>query len=316
MSSGIRAYVRQHHLGLVAIFIALSGTAYAVDGPLAGQNTVGSQDIINGEVTNQDLGANSVGEGKILDDSVEGRDVKAETLTGTDILDDSLTGAELGAASVGAAEVADGALSGADILDGGVTGSDIATGTVTGGDIATGTVSGVDILDNGISGGEIATNTLTGADINESSLTTVPDASAIDGIDSAQLGIVDFGRLVQAQGGGEQILLRGQMGTLNSRCQSDGDATLKYVNSLTTPQVDVADNVGGATEYHQNIASGASVFVLDLSGTGAVTSGQVQAHTEVPGPQEAVTFFVSVQSGNGSGGGPCNFMGQALYSSD
>ena len=50
MSSRIADHIRRNVYGLIAIFIALSGTAYAVDGPLAGQNQVGSADIINGEV--------------------------------------------------------------------------------------------------------------------------------------------------------------------------------------------------------------------------------------------------------------------------
>jgi hypothetical protein len=38
MSVRIREHIRSNVVGYVAVFIALSGTAYAVDGPLPGQN--------------------------------------------------------------------------------------------------------------------------------------------------------------------------------------------------------------------------------------------------------------------------------------
>src|SRR3954447_22084863 len=112
MSRRIGDYIRQHHIALLALFIALSGTAYAVDGPLPGQNQVGSEDIINGEVKTSDLGANSVASAKIVDRQVknadlsigasssntiadggiQGIDVKNNTLTGTQIDESTLSG--------------------------------------------------------------------------------------------------------------------------------------------------------------------------------------------------------------------------------
>jgi hypothetical protein len=51
-STGARIWrhIRSNMVGYVALLLALGGTAYAVDGPLAGQNQVGSEDIINGAV--------------------------------------------------------------------------------------------------------------------------------------------------------------------------------------------------------------------------------------------------------------------------
>jgi len=47
MGVRIRNYIRQHHVGLLALFLALTGgTAYALDG----SNTVFSDDIVNAEV--------------------------------------------------------------------------------------------------------------------------------------------------------------------------------------------------------------------------------------------------------------------------
>ena len=75
MSKGIAAHLRSNVVGYVAVFIALSGTAYAVDGPLAGQDQVGSDDIINGEVRENDLHSDSVKSGKVVDDSLTADDV-------------------------------------------------------------------------------------------------------------------------------------------------------------------------------------------------------------------------------------------------
>ena len=53
----------------------LGGTAAAVDGSLPGQNSVGSQDIINGDVAQDDLAANSVGSAKLIDGQVKAHDL-------------------------------------------------------------------------------------------------------------------------------------------------------------------------------------------------------------------------------------------------
>jgi hypothetical protein len=111
----VRGHIRSNVIGYVALFVALSGTAYAVDGPLPGQDQVGSADIINAEVTNKDLAPNSVTSAKIFDREVknadlsfgasssntiadggiQGIDVKNDTLTGTQVDDNSLTEADI-----------------------------------------------------------------------------------------------------------------------------------------------------------------------------------------------------------------------------
>jgi hypothetical protein len=138
----ISHYIRSNILGLVAIFIALSGTAYALDGPLPGQNQVGSDDIINGEVKNGDLGVDSVASGKIADRQVKNADLS------------------LGASSSNT------------IADGGIQGVDVKNDTLTGAKIDEGTL----FNDNSLTGGDINESTLynddslTGDDIDESSL--------------------------------------------------------------------------------------------------------------------------------------------------
>ena len=72
MGGPILAYVRRHHLGLIAIFIALTGTAYAAT---AKKNSVTSKSIKNGQVKLADLGPNSVNGSKVLDGSLTGSDI-------------------------------------------------------------------------------------------------------------------------------------------------------------------------------------------------------------------------------------------------
>jgi hypothetical protein len=82
-------------VALIALFVALVGTAEAVDGPLPGQNQVGSADIINNDVqtadikdanlTTVDIRADAVTTGKILDNDVRSADVLDNSLTPTDI---------------------------------------------------------------------------------------------------------------------------------------------------------------------------------------------------------------------------------------
>jgi hypothetical protein len=52
MSGAIRRHLRSNAIGYVALFIALTtGSAYALDG----HNTVYSDDIVNGQVSSNDL---------------------------------------------------------------------------------------------------------------------------------------------------------------------------------------------------------------------------------------------------------------------
>ncbi len=86
-------HFRQQWAGLLALTLVLGGgTAYAVDGPLAGQNTVGSEDIINGEVKTADIGGSEVTAAKVLDDSLGNVDLKAGSVRASEVANESLTG--------------------------------------------------------------------------------------------------------------------------------------------------------------------------------------------------------------------------------
>lgn len=75
----VLSYVRNHHLGLIAIFIALTGTAYAAS-KTAPKNSVITKSIRKAAVTKQKLAPNSVDGSKVIDGSLTGADLNVGTL--------------------------------------------------------------------------------------------------------------------------------------------------------------------------------------------------------------------------------------------
>jgi hypothetical protein len=71
----------------LALFVALGGTAYAV-------NTVNSTDIVDGQVKSVDIGDNEVKSADVKDESLTTFDVS--TFIGADIVDGSLTAKDVG----------------------------------------------------------------------------------------------------------------------------------------------------------------------------------------------------------------------------
>ena len=53
-------YVRRHHMGLLALFVALGGTAAAASNTLLPRNSVGSKQVINGSLAKADLSGKAV----------------------------------------------------------------------------------------------------------------------------------------------------------------------------------------------------------------------------------------------------------------
>ena len=60
MLRGIAAYVRRHHIALLALFFALGGTAVAASNALLPKNSVGSAQVINGSLQKKDLAGKAV----------------------------------------------------------------------------------------------------------------------------------------------------------------------------------------------------------------------------------------------------------------
>jgi hypothetical protein len=127
-------------LAAIGCFAALAtSSAYAA-------NTIGSADIIDGEIKSAD----------VKDESLTTFDVS--TFLGADVVDGTLTSADLGSGSVGSDEVANDSLLQSDIRAGAVTNDEV--------------------LNNTLIGADVQDNTLTGADVNESTLSMPPTTTA------------------------------------------------------------------------------------------------------------------------------------------
>ena len=108
------AHLRRQWMGALSLFLVLSGgVAYAA-------NTIGSSDIIDGQVKTPDLAANAVNSSKVADgqvaeadigqgavatnelknDAVTSQKVLNETLVGNDILNNTLKGADIDESSL------------------------------------------------------------------------------------------------------------------------------------------------------------------------------------------------------------------------
>jgi hypothetical protein len=105
MATRILAHVRSNLVGYTALFVALTGTAWAV-APLAGRNTVNSAAIINGQVKRVDLAANAVAGGKVADGGLTAADLAPGSVGASEVADGSLTGAEIDEAALGQVPVA------------------------------------------------------------------------------------------------------------------------------------------------------------------------------------------------------------------
>jgi hypothetical protein len=96
MLSKFRPHSVYDVLAAAAFFLVIAGgTAAAVDGSLPGQNTVGSADIIDAEVTNSDLATDSVGSGKITDRSVKNADLAIGASSSNTIADGGIQGVDV-----------------------------------------------------------------------------------------------------------------------------------------------------------------------------------------------------------------------------
>jgi hypothetical protein len=128
-------YLRRHHLGLIALFFALTGTSYAV-----ATGSIDSREIRN--------------------NSVRGRDVRNNTLTGADVRNNT----------VRSRDVRDSGLIGADVLDASLNGGDVANGTVEGLDVRDGTLRDPDIGPNSISNDELTGGSVRSGEVQNGSL--------------------------------------------------------------------------------------------------------------------------------------------------
>jgi hypothetical protein len=77
MFGSLTSYLRQHHVGVLALFVALSGTAYAAALP---RNSVGPAQLKTNAVTSPKIKKNAVTGAKVKSDSLTGLDINESKL--------------------------------------------------------------------------------------------------------------------------------------------------------------------------------------------------------------------------------------------
>jgi hypothetical protein len=205
----IRNHIRSNVIGYVALFFAISGTAVALDG----ENTVFSDDIVNGEVKRSDIDSVAVNGPKIATDAVSNVKLADDAVANAEVADGAIANPELADGAVGPAEVQDGAITSAKVLDdnqagGGLGPSDLATNSVAQAEVATDGIAATEIQNDSIDTGEIVDFGLSNQDVGVLFAQVNADgtlANSSGGVISARVGgvgagtyEVDFGRNVTA----------------------------------------------------------------------------------------------------------------------
>jgi hypothetical protein len=150
----IASHIRHNVVGYVALFFAICGVAYAgsgpIDGPLPGQDQVGSDDIIDGQVFGKDIQMGTIGSGRVADNSLTAKDLAADSVGFSELDALAFDKSDIAPAcvrpvgcsfqippdAIQTGEIQDGQVQGGDIQDSSITSSDIQNGQVTKADLA------------------------------------------------------------------------------------------------------------------------------------------------------------------------------------
>ena len=105
--------------------------------------------------------------------------VAKNSVTSKSIKNNAVKSKDLKDGSVESVDVADGSLGSGDVQDGSLGSADVADGSLGSADVTNGSLASVDVADNG----------LTGTDIVEGTLGTVPNATAVGGVQVSPLDV-------------------------------------------------------------------------------------------------------------------------------
>jgi hypothetical protein len=136
MSARIAAFIRQNVTGLIAIFIALGGVAYA-------NNEWTGANIVDGSLTTADYKNNDIRSGDVRDETLKGPDLATDAIrsdadcpfpgvcfSSTKIADRAVGAGEISPGAVGTSEAAPNSLTGFDVADNSLKGVDVDESTL------------------------------------------------------------------------------------------------------------------------------------------------------------------------------------------
>jgi hypothetical protein len=145
MLKGIgRRFTSAHAIALLALFVALGGSAYAVssiNGALLKRGSVPGSKLKKSAVTSAKLAGNAVTSAKIAGGAVRAADLGAGAVGTANLADGAVANGKL----------AGGAVTNGKLGDGAVTGAKLAGDSVDGSKVADGSIGGVDLTPSGFS---------------------------------------------------------------------------------------------------------------------------------------------------------------------
>jgi hypothetical protein len=134
MAAKLLVHLRRQWIGVIALFVALGGTAIATHP--GGQNTISTADIQNGEVKVADVGQGAVATDEIVNGQVKAGDIGDGEVKAAEIANGQVKTADIGAGEVRSSNVLDDNLTGNDVANNSLKGADVDESTLDIGDTA------------------------------------------------------------------------------------------------------------------------------------------------------------------------------------
>jgi hypothetical protein len=134
----IGAYLARNHIALLALFIALGGTSYAVSRNSVGTGQIKNNSVRSADVRNDNLRGGGLTGRDIRNSAVAGRDVRNGSLTGGDVRDDSLFTSDVATNAIGTDELSANSVRGSELAPSSVEGDEVRNGSLGKADFAAG----------------------------------------------------------------------------------------------------------------------------------------------------------------------------------
>jgi hypothetical protein len=281
LSERMRDHLRHHVVGYLALFVALSGVAYAAP-----------------KITGKQIAKNAITSPKIKDGKVTPADLADESLTGADIAPNGLTGADIDEST----------LQGVNVL--------LADGSVTTAKLADSAVTLPKLADAAVSQQKLAFDPATQAEL-DAATAGIPDSALSSNVallDAAQsftapktfLGNVSLSladsenmtlSLVNNTGSGTQEAFN----LVNGAGSGTTETLLRLTNADTNTPVTAGlliNEVGGGMETALDVSDGGLATALDVGTNDIKTSTSTIPSTELGTLAESRTRSVSIPLAN------------------